>query len=165
MAYPEGADLIVGIGKGKAFGRLGMAEEGGVEIQAHVVLLGKLYPLGKVLGLQLVAVDRLAIEDGVDGVKIDLLFAGDQLQSDLQIGHQLFGSAGLAGIVAGGLDTAGEGAAQVFKTDNVIALPAMHTDGDVLQNVQRFFGIDTEFFILFACRDIPFHRWPPYNDL
>ena len=57
---PELAGLLVGGGQGQRIA-LGMGEEGGVEVTAHISFLAEVHPLLEVLGLQLVTVDPAAV--------------------------------------------------------------------------------------------------------
>ena len=105
---PELADARVVAGQGKAVVGQGMREEGGVKVDAVVVLLGPVDPAGKMLGLELVALDLLAAGLGIDGVQVQPVRAGDQAVGLVQVAAQLVGVARLAGIVAGGGDAAAQ---------------------------------------------------------
>lgn len=63
-------------------------------------------------------------------MQIQFLFARRQAQNFVKVRHQLLGRGSLAGIVAGGLDAAGERLLRV-KADDVVALPAVNGDGYV----------------------------------
>ena len=132
MLDPEAAGLLIGRGQGQRVA-LGVREEGGVEVAAQAALLAEIHPLLEVLGLDLVTIHPAAvllIEDGVAGMEVHLLGAGAQLHHHVQVGHQLFGGAGAAGIVAGGLDAAGQGRVGVaIKAAHVVALPAVQAHG------------------------------------
>ena len=68
----------------------------------------------------------------------------------------MFGRGGLAGVVAGGLDAAGEGLLRV-EADDVVALPAVDGDGHVLERVQYALGVDAEGGVAFLCNRISVH--------
>src|SRR5262249_52590155 len=80
----------------------------------------------------------------VDGVQVDAVPAGDQVQRLVQVGAQLVGVARLAGVVAGGLDAAAGQADVVLEAPDVVALPAVQGNGDAAQHVQRPVGADAE---------------------
>lgn len=76
--------------------------------------------------LDLVAVGELAVfKYGIACVKIELLFARHEARRKVEVLHQLFGRACLAGIVAGGLYSAGESLLRV-EARNIVALPAVN---------------------------------------
>ena len=83
-----------------------MGEEGGVEVNADASCLGKIDPFFEVLGLYCVPVRLFAVEYGIAGVQIELLFAGYQLECLIDISHKLVGRPCLAGVIAGGLNAA-----------------------------------------------------------
>ena len=126
MVDPEFPGGFIGAGQGQRVAH-GMAEKGGVKVAAAFVSLTEFHPLGKMHGLQFVSVRPLTfLEDGIGGVKIHLGSAGNQLQHHVEICHQLLGSAGTAGIVAGGLYSAGEGLTGVsVETAYIVTLPAV----------------------------------------
>ena len=133
MLHPEAAGVLVGAGQRQRVA-LGMAEKGGVEVRAKAARLAEFHPPGKVAGFQLVPVRPVAVlKDGVAGVQVDFLGAGAELQHLVDVGHQLLRCTGAAGVVAGGLDAAGQRLAGVgVKAAHVIALPAVQADGDGL---------------------------------
>jgi hypothetical protein len=102
-----------------------MREAGGIEIQADAERLGPVNPVLEMLRLDFVAVHLLAAELAVEGVEIEPVRAGNERQRLLGVGAEFLGRAGLAGIIAGGHDAAGERAAEIFKTAHVVALPAV----------------------------------------
>ena len=118
------------------------------------MLLSQLDPLSEVAGLQLVALDGLAgLADGVVGVNVDLVGTGDQGQSLVQVSEDLLGVAGDAGVVTGGLDTAGEGA-HALKAVDVVCLPTVHGDADVLHLSQSSLGVHTDLGVHFLSGEI-----------
>ena len=152
MVDPELADLGIRRGQGQAVG-FGMGEEGGVEVTAQTSFLAEVHPLSKVLRLQLVPVYPVAIlKNGIAGVEVHLLGAGAQLQHHVQVSHQLFGSSGAAGIIAGGLDATSErlGGIGIEATD-IVALPAVQRNGNVLEFCNRSISIDTKSRIFNFC--------------
>ena len=134
MLHPEAAGVLVGAGQRQRVA-LGMTEKGRVEVRTKAVRLAELHPPGKVAGFQLVPVRPVAVlKDGVAGVQVDFLGARAELQHFINVGHQLFRRAGAAGVVAGGLDAAGQRLAGVgIKAAHVIPLPAVQADGNGLQ--------------------------------
>ena len=113
---------------------MGWLKKVGVEVDAEAVFAGEVDPGVEVARLDLVAVHLFAGgEDGVAGVQADALFAGHEAHGLDKVRLQFLEGAGAAGIVARGLDAAGEGAAAALQADDVVALPAVDADGRVLQ--------------------------------
>ena len=140
-----------------------MREERRVKVDAKAALFGIGDPAGKMLRLNGVAVGELTgFENGVACVQIELLFARRQAQDLIEVRHELFGRGGLAGVVAGGLDAAGEGLLRV-KADDIVALPAVNGDGHVFQCFQHGFGIDAERGVAFLCKCISVHSCSSLN--
>ena len=150
MSYPELSDLLVGRGKGQAVS-LGVREVGGVEVQTHAVLLSEVNPLLEVLGLKRVSVSKLAVlEDSVVRVNVDLVSAGNQRESLFKVCKQLIGAGCSAGIVTGGLNTAGQRAV-VLETKNVVCLPAVHRNANVGKLGDRSLGVNTVLSVDLLC--------------
>ena len=129
--YPEFPGLLVGAGKGQRIA-LGVGEKGGVEVCAQPSCLAEIHPFFEVLRLQPVPVHPwvFLVKNGVGGMEVDLFGAGTEGQHLVHVGHQFFRGAGTAGVVAGGLDAAGQGLGGVgIKAPDVISLPAVQGDG------------------------------------
>ena len=142
---PEGTDLLIGRGQAETVLHHGMSKEGGVEVDADdTVLLGKLDPGLKVLiGIRIaVHLALILTEDGIASVQVELLGTGHEGEGLFDICHQLLGTYGTTGIVTRRLNTARQRVGSV-EADNVVALPAMDADGNVLQRVERRLGIYT----------------------
>ena len=92
----------------------------------------------------LVAVDELVAEVAVDFVEVEAMLAGDEAHSVEHVGAQLVDIAGFTGIVAVNLDAAGKGTAAVFKTGDVVGLPAVHAKVEVLHLFEHFVGVDAD---------------------
>ena len=140
---PECTNFCVGAGQGQTvLGCHGMGEERRVEVDTHVVLLCELDPLCKVLRFDLIAVDIFAfLEDRVACVDVELLGTGAEGHCLFHVSEELCRSGSLAGVVTGGLDTAGERTVMV-ETDDVVTLPAVQSNGDVLQLCDGSIGIN-----------------------
>ena len=105
-----------------------MGEAGGVEVDAQIVLLGELHPRNEEAILQLVAIHPLALaEDGVGGVEIDALFAGNQGGGLQEVGLQLLEVAGASGIVAGDRQTVAGLGVLLVEAGHVVAAIAAST--------------------------------------
>ena len=76
-------------------------------------------------GADFVAIHLLAAEIAVERVQIETVFAGNQRQRLLGIGAEFLRRARLAGIIAGGDESAAECPAEIFKAAHVVALPAV----------------------------------------
>ena len=148
---PEAARLLVGAGQRQRVAH-GMGEEGGVEVGADAVRLAEIHPLFEVLRLKLVTIHPLAVlEYGVARVKVQLLRAGAQLQNHVDIGHQLFGCARSAGVIAGCLDSAGKWLGRVgVKTAHIVALPAVQRYWNRLEPRYCSVGFNAELCVFFS---------------
>ena len=135
---------LLGWERGQRVRRKGGGEERGVEVDAEVILLGKVDPVVKMAALQGVAVDRLAVQDRVAGVEVDALFARDEGDGFRKVLHELLRRAGSARVVARGLDAAGEGLAGVLKAEHVVALPAVDGDGLLREAVDGRLRVDAQ---------------------
>ena len=154
MTDPVVTNLLVGVRQGHAILTHGVREDGGVEVQTAAVLLSQLDPLSEVAGLQLVALDGLAgLADGVVGVDVDLVGTGDQGQSLVQVSEDLLGVAGDAGVVTGGLDTAGQGT-HTLKAVDIVCLPAVHGNADILHLGESCLGVHTDLGVHFLGGEI-----------
>ena len=146
---PEGTDLRIRIGQGEV-AALRVGEGGGIEIQLHPLFGSPLHPALEMFGADLVTVDELAAELAVDLMQVEPVSAGYQGGCHLDVGTEFFDVPGLAGIVAGGLDAAGEGAG-VLEAGYVVGLPAMEGNLDVLQLFQGRIGVDAQGGIALFC--------------
>ena len=82
MAHPELAHVLLRGRKSQVVLHHGVTKEGGVEVDAKIIFLGKLNPLVEVAGLKLIPVHLLTVfKDGVAGMKADPLFPGHQAYS------------------------------------------------------------------------------------
>ena len=145
---PEVADTLVGIGEGEV-ATLRVGERSGVEVQFGIVFLTPLYPTLEIIYSHLVAIHNLALEIAVNLVQIQAVGTGNQALGLEHIGAQFIYNAGCTGIIAGGLDTAREGACLHFKTLYVICLPAVHREVEILELLQDFVGVDAYFGVTF----------------
>jgi hypothetical protein len=95
------------------------------------------------LGLNGVAIDEFPAEVAVNGVKIQAMAAGKELVDEVEILAKFIESAGLAGVVAGGLDTAaGQGGVGFFKATYVVTLPTVQRDWRGSQTGKRGLSIN-----------------------
>src|SRR5207247_4235268 len=101
-------------------------------------------PGGEVFGAEPIALDGPAAGLGVDGVQIDTMFTWQEAQSLVEISAQLLGVAGLAGIVAGGLDAATGQALVVLEAADVVALPAVQRQRDGAEDFEGAVRADAE---------------------
>ena len=127
VVNPEAAGLFVRAGESQRVA-LGVGEVRRIEIRAQPARFAEIHPLAEVLRFELVAVNPrvFLVEDGVGGVEVDFLRAGAEGENNVDVRHQLFGGTGAAGVIAGGLDAAGQGLIGVgVETANVVALPAV----------------------------------------
>ena len=80
--------------------------------------------------------DLLAAVLQIDRVQAEAVLAGDQAHGLGGVGAKFVGVAGPAGIVARGHDAAGQ-RADALEAGDVVALPALHRDGDAAQGASR----------------------------
>ena len=139
---PKAADGFIRRGEGAAADDFRMGEAGGVEVEADLEALGPGDPVLEVLRAEGVAVHAPAAGLGVGGVEVETVGAGDEGDGLLEIGPQLIGRAGASGVVAGDGEAVAERGAGVFKTAHVIALPAVHADGDGGEFLDGGFDVD-----------------------
>ncbi len=137
---PELTNFVIGVGEGKAVGAQRMREAGRVKIQPQLVGFRPLDPVLKVFRLDGVAIDR-RVGLQIDSVQVQAFWPRDQAQGQFQIGPQLGGVTRLARIVTCGLDAAGQRTAWVLKPGDIIALPAVHRDGQTVELTQSLLDI------------------------
>jgi hypothetical protein len=98
----------------------------------------------------LIAVDFAAAEFSVGGVEVETVFSGDQREGLGGVGAEFVGSAGFAGIVAGGYQAAGEHGIGLLEAADVIALPTVERERDAGELFEGVFCIDAEVGVAFA---------------
>jgi hypothetical protein len=148
MFNPELTDFFFGARQGERF-TFGMRERGGVEIQLHFIFFGPLHPACKMFGFQLVAFNKFPLKITVNGVKTQAMFPGYKRGSFFNICPQFINIPGLAGIISGGLNTAGQLSVGIFKSTDIIGLPTMQRQGYFLEFIQSGIDIDTKSCIAF----------------
>ena len=77
-------------------------------------------------------------------MQVQAFWPRDQAQRQLQVGAQFGRVTRFAGVVTGGLNTTRQGTAWVLETGDVIALPAVHGDGQTVELAQRLFDIHAD---------------------
>ncbi len=153
---PELADGTVVVGEREAAGSFGVGEERGVEVETDAERFGPVDPAAEVFGGDLVAIDFAAAEFPVGGMQVEAVFTGDQRERPGGIRAEFVRAAGLAGVVAGGHQSAGEGGVRLLEAADVIALPAVQRQGDAGELLEDVFRIDAEVGIAFAGEVIGF---------
>ena len=106
--------------------------------------------------LNLVAVHLLAGIIQVICMNVDLGSTRNQVEGFREVGAQFFQSAGTAGIIAGGLNAAGQRIAVPFKAEHIVALPAMQRDGSLVAKLDGLVGVYPDCRIGFAGQFIGF---------
>ena len=144
VADPELAHFRVGAAQREAVLHHRVGEERGVEVQTDVILFRPGDPVGEVFRPDFVAADLLLAGFGVERVQIEPLFARNQRQDFIDVAAELFRVAGPARIVAGHLNAAVQRAA-VLETGDVVALPAVQADRDLIQPLECRLDVDAEF--------------------
>jgi hypothetical protein len=125
MLDPELADALVVMRQGESAGGLRMRETGRVEVQPDAEGLGPVDPVLEMFRLDLVPIHLLPAELTVERVQIEPMLAGDERQRLGCVRAQFIRRPGFAGIIAGGHDTAAQGAAEVLEPADIVALPAV----------------------------------------
>jgi len=156
MLDPEAADAFVAAGQREAVGRLGVREEGGIEVDADPQPSGPVDPPLEVGRLDPVAVDRPGVALQVHGVQVEPVPARNEAIGRLQIATKLVGGSGLSGIGAGGHDSPVGEPRLALEPAHVVALPAVHRDGDPPEPFEGGVGIHAQFRIAFVGQPIRF---------
>jgi hypothetical protein len=144
MLNPETANGRIAMSQGKTVGRLGMSEEGWIEVKPQAAAACPLDPVAKMGRLQLIAVHNAAAGLGITGVQVDAMLAGHEGQRLFQVGPQLLGRACPSGIVAGNRQAAAQFRAAALKAGDIVPLPAVQRDADAGEPVQGPGDIDTQ---------------------
>ena len=99
-------------------------------------------------------------------MEVDLVLAADQGERLVHIGAQLVGRAGGSGIVAGGLNAAGQLTVAEQESLDIVALPAVHGNFDVGQAADGLLGVGAErrvalsgFLIASHMKSASFKKW------
>ena len=151
VADPELSGLLIGAGQSQTVLNTGAREECRIKIKSHMMLLRELDPFREMPGFKRVTVRIFAFfKDRVACVNIDLLCARSQRKYLLVVGKELLGSHCLSGIIARGLDTAGQRTVLV-KSLYIVKLPAVKRHRYFLQFLDRRVGIDAELCVFFLC--------------
>ncbi|MPN32136.1 hypothetical protein SDC9_179612 [bioreactor metagenome] len=95
------------------------------------------------LRFEFVAFDFLSVGLGVDRMEVEPLFTRNQRQGLVQVGAEFVGVAGASRIVAGHGDSAVERAV-AFEPGNVVALPAVEADRNLVKPLERRFNVDSQ---------------------
>jgi len=89
----------------------------------------------------LVAVDFFSAELAIDRVEAETVLSGDEGEGLGGVRAELVRRAGLARVVAGGEDAAGQRAPGVLEASDVIALPAVKGDRDPGEAAEGLAGV------------------------
>ena len=126
---------------------------------------GEFHPFLKMFGLQFITVYKFAgLKDGVASVKVQLFLAGTEGHGLVHIRHELFGGFRLAGIIAGGLDAAGERAV-VVETDHIVPLPAVQGYRNGFQLLNGGVSVHPKGGVDLFCRFISIHDLISFNSV
>ena len=91
------------------------------------------------------------------GMEVEAVLPRDEGEGLGDVRHEFLGGACLAGVVARGLDAAGECAATV-EAPYVVPLSAVHGDGDGGEGAERGVGGDAEAGVALFCEGIGIHK-------
>lgn len=125
MLDPEIADAFARVGEGETIRGFRVCEAGWVEIHAHLVRLCPIDPAFEMFWLYLVAVYFFSAKLPIERVEVEPMFSGDQGESFIKIRTEFFRYAGFSRMVSRHGDPAAQSFARVFKSPDIIALPAM----------------------------------------
>ena len=155
MFNPEIADAFVRAGQGQIGSRFRMSEVRRIEIQTGFLFLRPVNPALEMFRFDSVAFDS-ASGIQINGMEIQTFCAGDQTESEIQVGAEFFHIAGASGIISSGKNPAGSAAGILFKSVDVIPLPAMQGNRNLRQCGQCFIRIYAHFGITCLRRLIAF---------
>ena len=144
---PKITDSFIRIRQGQV-ARLRMRERCGIEVQLHVVLSSPLHPALEMRRFYLITIYKLTTEVTIYFVQIQAMVTRNQRSSLEDIGTQFIDIASLARIVARSLNATGQFACR-FKAGNIVCLPTMKRQLNLLQLFHHFLYIDTDSCITF----------------
>ena len=149
---PELPDPPVGMGEGKVVVQLGVAVEGGGDVQPDLFRLGPVEPAGKVLDGEGVPVH--AGEHPVHLVALEAhpVTAGKQGEGVVQVGHEFRGGAGAPGVVPRHLTAPRQSVAALLEAGDVVPLPGVDADLDGLQSRKGLFRVHAVRGVKFRCQ-------------
>src|SRR3989441_7171646 len=140
---PEAADRRIGVAERHVLLALRVREAGGVEVEPKPRLLRRVDPAVEVLRPDLAALDG-AVGLQVDRVQVEALRPRDLGHRDFHVGAQLVRVPGAPWVVAGGLDSSGQGALRVLEPPHVVSLPAVQGNGNAIEAGQRRLCVDAD---------------------
>src|ERR1017187_10514640 len=126
-------------------------ETGRIEVQSQLVGLRPLYPLLEMARFNCIALDR-RVRLEIDCVEIEPLPACNLRQHHFKIGAQFIGIAGTAGIVAAGLDSPCKISVRILKSADVIALPTVNGDGNLIEPLKGTRSVHSNGGVSFTCQ-------------
>ena len=145
---PEIADFLAGMRKSQSVGGLRMREEGRIEIEPDLLSLRPVDPTLEMLGANLVAVDFLAVILKINRVEIESLSSRNERERLLRVGTQFIRRSRFAGIIARRENTARQFSG-AFKTGDVVPLPAVKRNLDLINALDSGVNVDSELSISF----------------
>ena len=99
------------------------------------------HPALEMTWLYLVAVYGFTLEVTVDFVQVQAVSTGNVRSGFQDILAQLVDVACTSGIISGGLDTSGQRACSGFESDDIVCLPAVQRQVEVLHGFHYFFHV------------------------
>ncbi len=145
MLDPEGAYRRLPVAEGEARVGLRVGEAGGVEVELDALRPRPLDPGLEVLGRDLIAIDMLAPEVPVAGVKVEPVSPGDQGEGLVQVRPQLFQGARLARVAAcHEYPAPAQGGAGSLEPADIIPLPYLKRQRQLRQPVEHGLGVHAE---------------------
>ena len=120
------------------------------------MLLAPVYPTLEISNVNLVAVYYLALEIAVYFVQVQAVCAGNERAGLEYVLAQLVDIACTAGIVSGCLYSAGERAGLFFEAHNVVCLPAVQRQVEVLHLFDNSIYIYADCSVTFLCHFVGF---------
>ncbi len=143
---PEIADAFIGVSQGEAVGRFGMRKIRLVEVHSQAVGLGPIDPTLEVAGLDFVTVDEFSAVVEIGSVQTQPVLAGNHAERFLDVGAKLADGAGLARIIAGGLNaSARELRAGSFEAAHVVSLPTVQGNRNGFEFLHGGIGVHAGF--------------------
>src|SRR5262245_23572408 len=119
MSDPKSSDGIIAMSQREAAVGLGMRKERWIEIESKAAALCPVDPGGKMLRLQLVALDLSAGVIGVDRVQVEAMLAGNQTECLVEVGTKFVDDACLTRIITRRLNAPAGQSCSAFKAADV----------------------------------------------
>ena len=103
-----------------------------------------------------IAVNHLALEVTIDLVEVESVYARDEALCLEDVGTKFVDVACSTREITGGLDTTGKGTCLNFETLDIIGLPAMHAEMEILKSCENLLCVYSDGSITLFCQLVGF---------